>query len=197
MISDILSDNQDNTSQTNVREVATLAGGCFWCLEAIFSDLIGVEDVVSGYSGGDAINLSYEQVSTGKTGHAEVVQVLFDPQEISFKEILQIFFYIHDPTTVNRQGPDIGSQYRSAIFYHDEKQRAIANKLIKELTDQHIWDTPIVTEIKPFSGFYKAEEYHQNYYQRNHEQGYCQAVINPKLAKFRKLYYKKLKNQTL
>jgi peptide-methionine (S)-S-oxide reductase len=194
MISDALSNKQDNTIGGEVREVATLAGGCFWCLEAVFSELRGVDSVVSGYSGGDTVNPSYEQVSTGKTGHAEAIQLLFDPEEISFKEILKIFFSMHDPTTLNRQGPDIGNQYRSAIFYHNEKQRAIANKVIQELNGQHIWDRPIVTEIRSFGSFYKAEEYHQNYYKRNPEQGYCQAVINPKLAKFRKLYYERLKS---
>lgn len=194
MISDILSNKQDNTGGGKIRKVATLAGGCFWCLEAIFSELRGVDTVVSGYSGGDTVNPSYEQVSTGKTGHAEAVQLLFDTQEISFKEILQIFFSMHDPTTLNRQGPDVGNQYRSAIFYHNEKQRAIANKVIQELNSKHIWDTPLVTEIKPFSSFYQAEEYHQKYYQRYHEQAYCQTVINPKLAKFRQLYQEKLKN---
>jgi peptide-methionine (S)-S-oxide reductase len=197
MISDKLSNNQGTISEAKVREVATLAGGCFWCLEAIFSELVGVDEVLSGYSGGDTINPSYEQVSTGKTGHAEAIQILFYPKEISFRELLQIFFSTHDPTTIDRQGPDIGSQYRSAIFYHNEEQRATANKLIRELNNQHIWDKPIVTETKPFGRFYKAEEYHQKYYQGNPERGYCPAVINPKLAKFRKLYYKKLKNQTL
>ena len=180
-----MSEGQSQNDPASGNEVATLGGGCFWCLEAIFSEIEGIEKVVSGYSGGTVINPSYEEVCTGSTGHAEVVQLTFDPQEISFEQILQIFFAIHDPTTPNRQGADVGSQYRSAIFYHNEEQRNIAEQVIRELDSANVWDNPIVTEVTPFQGFYPAEDYHQKYYNRNPEQPYCQVVIAPKLAKLR------------
>lgn len=169
-------------------EVATLGGGCFWCLEAVFQELRGVERVESGYCGGDMPNPSYRQVCDGTTGHAEVVQVTFDPAVISFREILEIFFAIHDPTTLNRQGADAGTQYRSAIFHHSAEQKQIAETLIAELNGAGIWGKPIVTEVVPAPTFYKAEEYHQEYFQRNPGQPYCQMVVGPKVAKFRKQF---------
>ena len=177
----------------NNKEVATLAGGCFWCLEAVYDELEGVEDVVSGYSGGDIPNPTYYEVCSGLTGHAEVVQITFDPQVLSFRELLEVFFTIHDPTQRNRQDADVGSQYRSAIFYHTPEQKAIAEQVIAGLNAAGIWDAPIVTEVTPFSAFYPAEDYHQEYYQQNPEQAYCQVVIAPKVAKFRKKFLQKLK----
>jgi peptide-methionine (S)-S-oxide reductase len=177
------------------KEIATLGGGCFWCLEAVFEQLEGVEKVESGYSGGTVANPSYRQVCTGTTGHAEVVQVTFDPQVITFKEILELFFTIHDPTTLNRQGADVGPQYRSAIFYHTQEQKGIAEQVIQEIDAAQIWDAPIVTEVAPLTAFYKAEEYHQQYFRRNPGQAYCRVVIAPKVAKFRKRYLAKLKQQ--
>jgi peptide-methionine (S)-S-oxide reductase len=174
------------------REVATLAGGCFWCLDAVFRDLRGVEKVESGYSGGTMVNPSYEQVCSGRTGHAEVVQVTFDPTVISFRELLGVFFTIHDPTTLNRQGGDVGTQYRSAIFYHSPEQRAVAEEVIRELEAEGLWDNPVVTELTPFTTFYSAESYHQDYFNRNPYQPYCAAVIAPKVAKFRSKYLERL-----
>jgi peptide-methionine (S)-S-oxide reductase len=174
-------------------EVATLAGGCFWCLEAVYDELNGVLDVVSGYSGGHLENPTYYQVVNGNTGHAEVVQITFDPQQISFREILSVFFTIHDPTTLNRQGADVGTQYRSAIFYHSPEQKAAAEEIIREMEAEKVWDNPIVTEVTPFQRFYPAEEYHQEYYAKNPGQGYCRVVIAPKVAKFRSKYFEKLK----
>ncbi len=174
-------------------EVATLAGGCFWCLEAVYDELRGVESVESGYSGGTIENPTYRQVVTGTTGHAEVVRVTFDPEVVSFREILEVFFTIHDPTTLNRQGADVGPQYRSAIFYHDEEQRHVAEDVISELEAEGVWEDPIVTEVTPLDTFYVAEDYHQEYYQNNAYQPYCQVVISPKVAKFRKQYLEKLK----
>jgi peptide-methionine (S)-S-oxide reductase len=179
--------------QPQGREIATLAGGCFWCLEAVFDELRGVEDVVSGYSGGSTPNPSYEMVCTGTTGHAEAVQITFDSNIISFKQILQVFFTTHDPTTLNRQGPDTGTQYRSAVFYHTPEQKAIAEQLIAELESSRVWDHPIVTEVKPFERFYPAETYHQEYFKRNPDQAYCRIVIAPKVAKFRQHFLEKLK----
>ena len=176
------------------REVATLAGGCFWCLEAVFDDLTGVERVESGYAGGTVGNPTYRQVCSGTTGHAEVVQLTFDPSVISFREILEVFFAIHDPTTLNRQGPDFGTQYRSAIFYHTPEQRATAEQVIKEITAAKMWPDGIVTEVVPFSAFYKAEEYHQQYFAQNAEQPYCRAIVAPKVAKFRQRFREKLKS---
>ena len=183
----------DPTLTSGGKEVATLGGGCFWCLEAVYDDLKGVEDVVSGYSGGHVVNPSYEQVCGGRTGHAEVVQVTFDPNVISFKEILQVFFTIHDPTTLNRQGADVGPQYRSAIFYHSPEQKAVAEQVVQEITAQGLYDKPIVTEVTPFTGFYPAEAYHQEYFERNPYQPYCMVVVAPKVAKFRKQYLNQLK----
>lgn len=175
-------------NQSEGKEVATIAGGCFWCLEAIFKEIDGIEKAVSGYTGGKTMNPSYHEVCSGITGHAEAVQLTFDPKRISFEQILRIFFSIHDPTTLNRQGADVGTQYRSAIFYHNEKQKAVAEQVIKELNDAKVWSIPIVTEVAPFHEFYVAEDYHQKYFEKNPEQAYCQMVIAPKLAKFRKQY---------
>jgi len=174
-------------------ELATLAGGCFWCIEAVFQEVDGVENVVSGYTGGTTANPTYQQVCTGKTGHAEAVQLKFNPSKISYREILQIFFSIHDPTTPNRQGADLGTQYRSAIFYHDEQQKAIAEELIGELNKAHVYRKPIVTQIVPLDTFYPAEDYHGEYFSRHPEQAYCQMVISPKINKFRKQWAKRLK----
>ena len=174
-------------------EVATLAGGCFWCLEAIFAEVDGVEDVVSGYTGGVTINPTYQEVCTDETGHAETVQLTFNPGKISYREILQIFFSVHDPTTLNWQGEDMGAQYRSAIFYHNDRQRAVAGALIKELNAARLWDKPIVTEVVPLGKFYPAEDYHREYFLRHPEQSYCRAVISPKVNKFRKQWKKRLK----
>jgi peptide-methionine (S)-S-oxide reductase len=174
-------------------ETATLAAGCFWCVEAVFDDLKGVEDVVSGYSGGHLENPTYQQVCSETTGHAEVVQIRFNPEEISFKEILQVFFTVHNPTTLNRQGNDIGSSYRSAIFYHSDEQKQVAKEVIKEVTEAGIYDNPIVTEVTEFTNFYSAEGYHQEYFANNPTQPYCAAVVAPKVAKFRKMFLDKLK----
>jgi peptide-methionine (S)-S-oxide reductase len=174
-------------------EIATLAGGCFWCLEAIYDDLIGVVDVVSGYAGGTTANPTYQEVCTGQTGHAEVVQITFDPQVITYKELLEVFFTIHDPTSLNRQGADVGTQYRSAIFYHTPEQKSTAEQVIKEIEAAGIWQKPIVTEVTPFTVFYPAEAYHQEYFRRNPYQGYCQVIIAPKVAKFRQKYLARLK----
>jgi peptide-methionine (S)-S-oxide reductase len=174
-------------------ELATFAGGCFWCLEAVFEQLRGVTKVVSGYTGGTVPNPSYQAVCTGATGHAEVTQVAFDPAVISFRDLLDVFFTIHDPTTLNRQGADEGTQYRSAIFYHSAEQKAEAERAIKELEATHVYDDPIVTEVAPLTTFYAAEQYHQEYYRRNTNQPYCRAVIAPKVAKLRTKYFEKLK----
>jgi len=174
-------------------ETATIAGGCFWCVEAVFEPIKGVEKVVSGYSGGKVAHPSYEQVCTGTTGHAEAVQITFDPAVISYADLLRIFFGFHDPTTPNRQGADVGTQYRSAIFYHSPEQRDQARAVIAELTKEKLFDHPIVTEVTPFTEFYAAENYHQSYFQRNSGQPYCQFVITPKMAKLKKLYAAKLK----
>ncbi len=182
------------TMESN-KETATLGAGCFWCVEAIYERLEGVESVASGYTGGTVKNPTYEQVCTGRTGHAEVIQVTFDPKKISYKELLEVFFKTHDPTTLNRQGADVGTQYRSAIFYHSPEQKAAAEQVKKEIEAAKVWDDPIVTEISPASLFYKAEQYHQNYYDQNSSQPYCMMVINPKLSKFRKEFSSKLKKQ--
>jgi peptide-methionine (S)-S-oxide reductase len=189
----MLQQQLQETRSLQAKEVATLAGGCFWCLEAVYDELNGVEDVVSGYSGGSVSYPSYEMVCTGTTGHAEVVQLTFDPKIISFKEILEVFFTIHDPTTLNRQGPDAGTQYRSAIFYHTPEQGITAEHVIADLDAAHIWDAPIVTELKPFEKFYPAEAYHQEYFKRNPSQAYCRVVISPKVAKFRRRFLDKLR----
>lgn len=188
-----MSPKRSKTSFTRQTEVATLGGGCFWCIEAVFNEMKGVEKVESGYSGGALAHPTYEQVSTGTTGHAEVVQITYDPKVISFKEVLEIFFTVHDPTALNRQGPDVGTQYRSVIFYHNDKQKATAEEVVDELKSAKIWDAPIVTQIEQFEAFYKAEEYHNNYFKRHPEQLYCKLVIAPKIAKLRKYYIEKLK----
>jgi peptide-methionine (S)-S-oxide reductase len=179
--------------QNSALETATLAGGCFWCLEAVYDELKGVVSVESGYTGGARPNPSYQQVCSGATGHAEVVQIKFDPAAITFRDLLDVFFTIHDPTTLNRQGADVGTQYRSAIFYHSDAQRDAAEMLIKELNELRLWDAPIVTEVKPIGDYYPAEDYHQDYFKNNPGQGYCQMVVAPKVSKFRKKFLTKLK----
>jgi peptide-methionine (S)-S-oxide reductase len=174
-------------------EVATLAGGCFWCTEAVFSIIKGVDKVDPGYTGGSVPNPTYEQVSTGTTGHAETAQITFDANVISFREILEIFFATHDPTTLNRQGPDVGTQYRSAIFYHNQEQKEIAEQVIDELNREKIWDSPIVTQVEPLKVFYPAETYHKDYFKKHPNEPYCQAVITPKIAKLQKRFFDKLK----
>ena len=176
-------------------QTATLAGGCFWCLEAVYDEIKGVHSVESGYAGGHMDNPTYRAVCNGDTGHAEVIQVHFDPNVVSYRDLLNVFFAIHDPTTLNRQGADVGTQYRSAIFYHDEAQKKIAEDLIKDLNAQNIWDKPIVTEVAPLDNFYMAEDYHQEYYARNPYQPYCMAVVAPKVSKFRKHFLELLKKQ--
>lgn len=177
----------------SMTETATLGGGCFWCLEAPYDSLKGVIAVESGYTGGHVPNPTYRQVCTGATGHAEVVQVVFDPAVITYKDILDVFFTLHDPTTLNRQGNDAGTQYRSAIYYHDDTQKAVAEQKIKELTAEKVWNNPIVTEVTPLEKYYPAEDYHQEYFVNNPGQPYCQMVVAPKVAKFRKQYLDKLK----
>ena len=174
-------------------EVATLAGGCFWCIEAVFREIDGVEKVVSGYTGGKSFNPTYQRVCSGDTGHAEAVQISFNPSKISYKEILEIFFSVHDPTTPNRQGADVGTQYRSAIFYHNEEQKIIAEEIIKELNRGALGENPIVTQIVALDKFYPAENYHQEYFSRNSEQAYCQMVISPKMNKFRQQWANRLR----
>ncbi len=174
-------------------ETATLGGGCFWCLEAVYEQLKGMIQLESGYAGGAVPNPTYEQVCTGRTGHAEVVQVTFDPSELAYEQLLEVFFTIHDPTTLNRQGADVGTQYRSVIFTHDDDQRAAAESVITRFEAEGIWDDPIVTQVAPLDAFYKAEDYHQEYYRRNQGQPYCQVVIAPKVAKFRRRYADKLR----
>ena len=176
-------------------QTATLAGGCFWCLEAVFDEIKGVNGVESGYAGGTMPNPSYRAVCGGDTGHAEVVQVHFDPNVVSYRDLLHVFFAIHDPTTLNRQGADAGTQYRSAIFYHDDEQKQIAEEFIKDLNAQNIWGRPIVTEVTKLDKFYMAEDYHQEYFARNPYQPYCQAVVAPKVSKFRKHFLELLKKQ--
>ncbi len=185
----------DNLTQPNQLETVTLGGGCFWCLEAIYNELKGIIKVESGYSGGTIPNPTYEQVCTGTTGHAEVIQITYNPSIITLKEILQIFFTMHDPTTLNRQGNDVGTQYRSIIFYHNENQKQTAEQVIKEITQARIWNNPILTQIEPYNLFYKAEEYHQEYYKKNPTQSYCRIIIAPKIAKLRKQYFEKLKKE--
>lgn len=187
-----------NSGQNNPAEqtaVATLGGGCFWCLEAVYDELKGVSRVESGYAGGSVPNPTYEQICGGKTGHAEVVQITYDPEEISYRELLEVFFTIHDPTTLNRQGADVGPQYRSVIFYHDAGQKAVAEEVLQATAAAGLWPDPIVTEVSPLDHFYVAEDYHQEYFARNGGQPYCQIVIAPKVAKFRKQYLDKLKQK--
>jgi peptide-methionine (S)-S-oxide reductase len=181
------------TKGENMTEIATLGGGCFWCLEAAFELLDGVHKVESGYTGGHVPNPGYRAVCGGDTGHAEVVQVAFDPAKLTYPEILTAFFAIHDPTTLNRQGGDAGTQYRSAIFYHDAQQKAAAEEMIAHLNAEKVWPRPIVTEVLPLEKFYPAEDYHQGYFRANPSQPYCQAVVSPKVAKMRKLFGAKLK----
>ena len=194
--------NNSNTAQTKIEdkmidstkyEVATFAAGCFWCTEAVFQRLKGVVKIESGYSGGSVPNPTYEAVCTGQTGHAECTQITFDPKIISFKELLEVFWKTQDPTTLNRQGNDSGTQYRSAIFYHNDEQKQLAEKYKRELDSEEIWNDPIVTEIVPFKKFYKAEDYHQDYYNKNGSQPYCSFVITPKLDKFKKVFAEKIK----
>ena len=180
------------SSSSGRLETATFAAGCFWCVEAIFQNVQGVTSVVSGYTGGTVENPTYEQVCSGSTGHAEACQITYDPAKVSYKELLEVFWQTHDPTTLNRQGNDTGTQYRSAIFYHTDQQKQTAEAYKKELIAAKIWDKPIVTEIAPLKKFYKAETYHQNYYRENSGQPYCRFVITPKLEKFRKVFEKKL-----
>ncbi len=175
------------------QEVATLGGGCFWCLEAVFDQLRGVTAVESGYAGGQVRNPSYRQVCAGTTGHAEVVQLTFDPEAVSYRDLLRVFFTIHDPTTPDRQGADVGPQYRSVIFYHSPEQEQTAKQVIAEVEAEHLWDAPIVTQLVPADEFYRAEDYHQEYFERNDYQPYCQIVIAPKVAKFRKQFVEQLK----
>jgi peptide-methionine (S)-S-oxide reductase len=175
-----------------IYETATLGGGCFWCVDTIFRELQGVEKVESGYAGGRMANPTYRDVCSGMTGHAEVVQVTFDPSVLSFRDLLRVFFTVHDPTTPDRQGADIGTQYRSIILYHSDEQRETAKQVIDELSREKVWDDPIVTQLVPFTTFYSAEKYHQDYYSQNPNQPYCQIVIAPKVAKFRKAYLDRL-----
>ncbi len=175
-------------------EIATLAGGCFWCLEAVYLEMEGVSKVVSGYMGGPKPNPTYEQVCSGKTGHAEVVQITFDPSVTSFRELLEVFFTIHDPTTLNRQGNDVGTQYRSAIFYHSAAQQQTAREVIQDLEAEKLWDGPFVTEVEPASDFFPAENYHQDYYTRNTQQPYCMFVVRPKVQKFRSKFAEKMRS---
>jgi peptide-methionine (S)-S-oxide reductase len=180
---------------TTSQETATLAGGCFWCMEAVFQQIEGVESVVSGYTGGTTLNPTYEQVCSDRSGHAEAVQVTFDPSRISYRDILEIFFSVHNPTTLNRQGEDMGTQYRSAIFYDRDEQKAVAAQLIRELDQARVWKNPIVTQVLPPDKFYPAEDYHRDYFARHPEQAYCQMVISPKVVKLRRQWAKRLKQQ--
>ena len=174
-------------------ELATLGGGCFWCTEAVFNDMRGVDYAVSGYAGGAKDNPTYREVCYGNTGHAEVVQIAFDPAVLSFEDLLRVFFHVHDPTTLNKQGNDVGTQYRSVIFYHNEAQKNAAEKIIKEISDEKLWNNKIVTEVSPLTKFFIAEDYHQDYFKLNGHAPYCQFVISPKLTKFRKEFKEKLK----
>lgn len=176
-------------------ETATFGNGCFWCTEAVFQELEGVEKVVSGYAGGHVVNPSYNQVCSGTTGHAEVIQITYDPQKISYAELLEVFWATHDPTTLNRQGNDVGTQYRSVVFYHDQEQHELATQYKKELDASGAFDAPIVTTIEPMPEFYMAEKYHQNYYKDNGGQPYCQFLIRPKMEKFRRVFKNKLKTE--
>ncbi len=188
-----LSAQKNNKTMNEDLAIATFGNGCFWCTEAIFQQLKGVNTVLPGYTGGVIKNPSYEAVCTGTTGHAEAIQITYDPKVISYRALLEVFFYTHDPTTLNRQGNDVGTQYRSAIFYHNDKQKNTAEEMISQLTSEKVYDDPIVTEITEIDIFYEAEDYHKNYYNNNKNQGYCRAVINPKLDKFVKKYGSKLK----
>lgn len=182
----------EQNKKTISLETATLAGGCFWCLEAVYEQLNGIESVISGYSGGSSMNPTYQEVTSGKTGHAEVVQITYNPEIISYKDLLEIFFSIHDPTTLNRQGNDVGVQYRSAIFYHNKEQKKTAHLVITEIEAKKLLPAPVVTEVTQYKAFFPAEEYHQGYYRRNPYQPYCQVVIAPKVAKFKKRFLDRL-----
>ncbi len=184
---------QGNSDMKDKFEVATFGGGCFWCVEAIFERVSGVHQVESGYSGGHVSNPDYKMVTSGNSGHAEVVQITFNPEVISYLELLEIFFKTHDPTTLNRQGADVGTQYRSIVLFHNEAQHKLAEEIIQELDSGEIWNNPIVTVVEPFEQFYNAEAYHQEYYENNPNQGYCRLVINPKVEKFEKVFKEKLK----
>ena len=188
-----MTENANHVPTEGINETATLGGGCFWCLEAVYLELRGVERVISGYAGGSVVNPTYRQVCAGTTGHAEVVQITFNPAVISYREILQVFFTIHDPTTLNRQGADVGTQYRSIIFTHSTEQKTVADQVVQETAAARIWPDPIVTEIAPLGTFYVAEDYHQDYFARNGGQPYCQVIIAPKVAKFRKQFLEQLK----
>lgn len=188
-----MSAEYSETGSSIPKEVATLGGGCFWCTEAVFDQLEGVVEVEPGYSGGAKANPTYEEVCTGATGHAEVIQITFNPKVVTFKEILEIFFTIHDPTTLNRQGNDVGTQYRSVIFYHNAEQKTVAEQVIREISEEKVWNAPIVTQIEQFKAFYKAEDYHKDYFKKHPEQAYCRVVIAPKIAKLQKLYSSMLK----
>lgn len=189
----LISLSSGSTQKGKTMELATFGNGCFWCTEAVFKELNGVIEVTSGFSGGDIVNPSYREVTTGRTGHAEVIEIEFDPAIISFQELLEVFWSTHDPTTLNRQGADVGTQYRSAIFYHNEQQKQLAEAFKQQLNEQNVFGKPVVTEISPWENFFKAEDYHQDYYENNPNQGYCQFVIVPKLDKFRKIFKAKLK----
>ena len=189
----LISLSSGSTQKGKTMELATFGNGCFWCTEAVFKELNGVIEVTSGFSGGDIVNPSYREVTTGRTGHAEVIEIEFDPAIISFQELLEVFWSTHDPTTLNRQGADVGTQYRSAIFYHNEQQKQLAEAFKQQLNKQNVFGKPVVTEISPWENFFKAEDYHQDYYENNPNQGYCQFVIVPKLDKFRKIFKAKLK----
>ena len=183
----------DNERANRRTETATLGGGCFWCVEAVYQDLQGVERVVSGSAGGDAPSPTYQQVCSGSTGHAEVVQVTYDPDVLSYRDVLGIFFTVHDPTTKDRQGADVGTQYRSIVLTHDDEQARAAREVIAEVEGEGVWDAPLVTQVEPLETFYPAEAYHQNFYKNNPGQGYCRAVIAPKVAKFRQRYAEQLR----
>jgi len=183
-----------NQTKNPENDTATLGGGCFWCTEAVYKELKGVIEVLPGFSGGHIKNPAYREVTTGRTGHAEVVQITFDPAVISYEEILEVFFLTHDPTTLNRQGNDVGTQYRSAVFYHNEKQKAAAEETIRLLEQERVYDNPVVTEVTPFEAFYVAEDYHHDYFANNPTQPYCRFVVAPKDEKFRKLFSEKRKD---
>jgi len=193
LISGVIQAKQTKKMEKENKEIATLGSGCFWCTEAIFQELEGVEKVESGYMGGQTLNPTYKDICTGETGHAEVCQITFNPEVISFTDLLEVFWMVHNPTTLNRQGADVGTQYRSVIFYHSDEQKTIANELLEKLDKSGSWDDPIVTEISAAEKFYKAENYHQNYFNQNKSQPYCSFVIKPKQDKFRKVFKDKLK----
>ena len=195
LLSFIANNKEENNNPMENHEFATFGGGCFWCTEAIFSELEGVINVESGYSGGESNNPTYKDICTGTTGHAEVIHITFNPEKVQFSELLDVFFATHNPTTLNRQGADVGTQYRSVVFYHNDNQKVATEKFIQALEKESVFDDKIVTEITKFDQFYKAEEYHQDYFNNNKSQGYCNAVINPKLQKFRKQFKDKLKKE--